>query len=471
MRTEISRRTLIVAGTALFAIACQRAGTSVADDPVLGSEPPAPAATRSQFNVPLDYDFTPIMSLMERAVPRTFGSLTTVHQMGDDQRRHYAFEATRGPFTAFVTGATVHLRTTLSYAARGYYKPMVGPTIQAGCGSKDERPRIDVELVTPLTVDSTWHVRSAARLARLEPATPNDRCKVSVLRIDVTDKVVDAARQALTAQLPGINMKVRAISLAGQATGWWATLNRPIRLRDGVWLLLQPERLRVGKVTGAHRILTIQTGVDAYPRIVTGTEEPAATTSPLPPLGGAPGSNGFSLVIDGNIDYATVSKALTAVLQGKSITVKGHTVTVQSITASGKSGGRLELAVSFRGDANGILQLAGAPRFDAAQAQIIVPDLDYDLSTNNSVVDVIAWVKSTELRSMLREKTRLSVTPVLDRGKELLTAGLNRTIGTSLTLAATVDSVAVLALYVRRGGIVVRAGAKGTAQVSVRQKP
>ena len=464
------RRTYIGVCAALLASACQRAGTSVADDPVLGNEPPAPAATRSQFNVPLDYDFTPIMATVERAVPRTFGSLNTVRQMGDDQRRHYAFEATRGPFTAFVTGSRVHLRATLSYAARGFYKPVVGPTIHAGCGSTDDRPRIIVELVTPLTVDSTWHLRSAARLARVEPATPMDRCKVSVLRVDVTDRVIEAARHALTAQLPGIDKKVNAISLTGHATGWWATLNRPIRLRDGVWLLLQPERLRVGDIKGAGHILTIQAGVDAYPRIVTGTAEPAGTASPLPPLGGAPGSHGFNLVIDGNIDYATVSKALTAVLRGKSVTVKGQTVAVQSVAAAGRTGGRLALAVSFSGDANGTLTLVGAPRYDAAQAQIVVPDLDYDLATNNSVVDVIAWVKSDALRSMLREKARVSVAPVLDRGKALLTAGLNRTIGTSLTLAATVDSVAVLGLYVRRPGIVVRAGAMGTAQVSVRQK-
>jgi hypothetical protein len=82
----------------------------------------------------------------------------------------------------------------------------------------------------------------------------------------------------------------------------------------------------------------------------------------------------------------------------------------------------------------------------------------------------VAWAKSEDLRMMLRGKAQIPVAPVLARGRELLTAGLNRTIGTSLTLAATVDSVSVQGLFVRRPGILVRAGAMGSAKVAVIRK-
>src|SRR4051794_23229534 len=184
--------------------------------------------------------------------------MTSIHQVGDDDHKHYAFQASRGPFTVFVSGERVHLRAMLSYEARGFYKPLVGPTLQAGCGSVEGRPRIQVEIVTPISLDSTWHLRARTRLARLEPATATDadRCKVSILHYDVTDQVVNAARQGITAQLSGIDRKIAGVSLAGQATGWWASINRPIRLRDDVWLLLAPERLRVGRITGAGHVLT-----------------------------------------------------------------------------------------------------------------------------------------------------------------------------------------------------------------------
>jgi hypothetical protein len=444
-------------------------------DPFAATEPPPPPQTLSRFTVPLDYDFTPVMATVEREVPKTFGSLKEIHPFPNDPRKRYAFEAVRGPFTAFVVGSQVHLRTTLSYAARGYYNPRLAPEIRAGCGSETnpaERPRIVVELVTPLTIDSLWNLKSRARLAKVDRASDKsaDQCQVSILRFDVTDKVIDAARKALTAQLPQIDRKIAGVSLDSMASGWWQSLNRPIRLRDDVWLLLHPARLRLGRITGVKRNLTIEAGVDAYPRIITGAE-PAVVMSPLPKLAGSPGNAGFNIVIDGNIDYRTISNTLNDLLRGKTITAKGHTVAIQSVTASGKAGGRLELGVNFSGDSKGTLNLGGSPKYDAAAGMIHVPDLDYDLDTDSKVIDVVAAVKSEEMRAMLREKARIPVRPVLDRGKELLTTGLNRTIGTALTMTAKVDSVAVHDLYVRRPGIIVRAAAMGSAKVAVNQKP
>ena len=462
----MSRCVSAVAVLCIVSWGCQPGGTRRASD-LADVDAPPPPQTLSRFNVPIEYDFTPVMATVERVVPRTFGSLDDVKQVGNDTHRHYAFQATRSPFIAFVTGSQVHLRTTLTYAARGFYKPVVGPTVGAGCGSEAQRPRLIIELVTPLTVDSSWHLKSKARLSRVERASnaERDQCKVSLLRFDVTDKVVDAARAGLEAQLPQIDRKISAVSLRDHAVDWWAALNRPIRLHDAIWLKLQPARLRLGKITGTKRVLTIQAGVDAYPKIVSGAE-PAMVSSPLPALAGAAGADGFDIVIDGNIDYATVSKTLTELLGAKTVTTGGRSVTIDSISASGRAGGRIELSLAFSGDATGTLLLHGTPKYEKTLGEIQIPDLDYDLDTDNNVIDAVAWVRSDDMRAMLRDKARIPVAPVLDRGRQILAAGLNRTIGTSLALSATVDSVEVKDLYVRRPGLSVRAAARGTAKVA-----
>ena len=470
MRNKAATARRFIPATLTLLAACQPGGSRSPAD-LADVDPPPPPQTISRFNVPIEYDFTPVMTTIERVVPRTFGSLDSVREVPGDDRRHYAFEATRTPFTAFVVGSQVHLRTTLSYAARGYYKPLVGPTVSAGCGSSKQRPRLVVELVTPLTLDTAWHLKSKAQLAAVARASnkPADQCKVSVIRLDVTDKVVDAARKGLEAQLPQIDKRIAAVSLKDQAVDWWAALNRPIRLHDAIWLKLQPARLRLGKITGAKRVLTIQAGVDAFPRIISGPE-PAMVSSPLPKLAGPPGTDRFDIVIDGNIDYPTVSKTLTEVLKGKTVTTGGRTVAIDSIAASGRSAGRIELTLTFSGASSGTLLLHGTPTYERAVGEIQIPDLDYDLDTDNTIVDAVAWVKSDDLRAMLRDKARIPVAPVLDRGRQLLTTGLNRTIGGALVLSAKVDSVEVRDLYVRRPGIIVRAAARGKAKVAVLKK-
>lgn len=434
--------------------------------------PPPPPAPLSRFSVPLEYDFTPIMQVVENAVPRSFGSMDNVRTAGDDNRKHYAFEAQRGRFTAFADGREVHLRATIAYRARGFYKPPLGPTLSAGCGSDSEKPRIVVELAAPITLTERWHLAGKTRLVSIEPASSEgrDRCDVSILHLDVTDRVVAAARSALAGRLPAIDGKIARIDLEPRFAGWWKLLEKPIRLTDGVWLLLNPEGLRIGRVGGRDRVLTVPVSLDARPRIVTGPTEPDVAGLPLPPLGHDSIRGGFHVLLDGVVDYATLSRAMSGALAGRQVTEGGRTVKVVRVAVLPASQGRLMLAIDFTGDAAGTLRLVGTPRYDPALRQLSVPNLDYDLATDDPLVNGYAWLRTDALRETLREKAHVPVDSALDRGRTLLLSGLNRKIGDVMTLSARVDSVAVRGLYVTRDGVVVRGEATGQAGVAVRQR-
>ena len=426
----------------------------------------------SRFSAPLDYDFTTVLGAVDRAVPRTFGSMDSVRMVGNDSHRHYAFAATRGPFDAFAVGPTVHLRSTLAYSARGFFKPIIGPTISAGCGvgDGDVKPRIRVELSTPLTLREDWHLSSRVALERVAPASSDarDRCDVTILHYDVTERVVDAARSGIRAHLSDIDRRIANVDLRDRFDSWWGTLAKPIRLTDGVWLALRPRRLSIGNVSGHEHVLTIPVTLEASPEIVTSDSEPATDTIPLPPLGRDTTAEGFHVTLDGIVDYAAASEALSDALRGKTVTEAGRTINVTTITVAPVSKGRLALAVNFTGDANGMLRFTGTPVFDPATRTIAVPDLDYDLATDDRLIRMFAWLRSDAMRETFRKKAHVSAEPALAKGRALLLAGLNRQIGDALTLRAVVDTVGVTGLYVTRSGIVVRADASGTASVAVK---
>ena len=445
-----------------------RAVASV-ESSVMAPLPPPP--TVSRFDVPLSYDFTQVLKTVERVVPTTFGSLADVKSMGNGDRKHYAYVATRGPFTAFARGGEVHLRTVLTYTARGSFKPPIGPSMSATCGASGERPRIVAELVAPVTLTANWHLRSKARIATLAPAStaPRDRCRISFLSIDVTERVLEAARKGIEARLPAINEKVGAVDLTARATGWWNHLNAPIRLADGVWLLLQPEQLRLKGVRGEGHTLTVAAGLDAFPLVVTGAR-PARVAPPLPPLGNDTGAAGFHVALEGTIDYATASRALTSQLRDKTVAIAQRTVRVGAVTASRRGDGRLGLKVAFTGDAVGDAQFVGTPRVNRATDQIVVSDLDFDLATNSTLVNAYAWLRSDVLLAVFRERARLPSAPVIAQGTRLIELGLNRTVGGVLTLAGRVDSLVVLGVYVEPRGLTVRALVTGDATVAVRPR-
>lgn len=460
----------VVLASLLLAGACARpespATAAAAPDFAI---PKPGAAELSRFSVPLAYDFSSMLKVIEKVVPTSFGSMDSVRMIGTDERRHYAFHAKRGRFTAFAEGRELHLRATVEYEARGYYKPFIGPTISAGCGGDDLRPRITLELATPLTLTRSWHLSSRARLVKLEPASAllRDRCDVGILHKDVTEQVVDAARSAISSNLPAIDRKVGEVSLESKFQEWWALLARPIQLTDGVWLMLGPERLRMGKVSGRDRILTIPVTLDARPRVVTGSTAPAPPQITLPPLAQDTVSNGFHVSLDGNVDYGTASRALTAAFAQKSLQQAGKTIRVESVSVAPAEKGQLALSLFFTGDAAGTLRLVGTPKYDAKRGELIVPDLDYALAVNDKLIHTYAWLRSEQLRESFREKAHFPVASALERGRALLLEGLNRKIGDAVTLSATVDSVAVRGLYVTLDGLVVRAEASGNARVAV----
>jgi Domain of unknown function (DUF4403) len=442
--------------------------TEVAD---IAAPPPAPAA-RSRFSVPLKYDFSGILRVVERSVPITMGSMDSVRPVGNDSRRHFAVVATRGPFTAFADGAVLHLMSTVEYSARGYYKPIVGPTLSAGCGNGAEKPRLLIELTTPIGVSEDWRLVSHVAIERVVPATsePRDRCDVSILHHDVTERVVSSAREGLTQHLADIDKRIGDVDFRGHAEEWWRLLGKPIRLSKDVWLVLGPEKLRIGHVRGEGSVLTVPVTLDARPLIVTSAGQPSTSTPALPQLGHDSIGSGFHIVMDGVIDYLAASQAVTQALAGRPVTSAGRTIRLGAITVAPAAGGKLALGVSFVGDAKGTLHLIGTPTYDAKLRAVSVPDVDFDLTTNNQVLQAYAWLRSDILRDTLRRSARWSVEPAIDAGRDLLRQGLNRRIGDAMRLSAKIDSVSVTGLYVTRDGLVVRGEAMGHAGVSVVQR-
>ncbi len=471
-RKHLRTFSLSATGLLLAAAACTRERPTVEPAaPDLAAPAPSPGAP-SRFNVPIEYDMTAVLRTVEEVVPTTFGSMQDVKQMGDDDRRHYAFEAKRGRFTAFARGSRVHLRATLTYSARGWYKPPIGPTLSAACGEGAEKPRVVVELATPLSLGAGWHLKSDASIVSIAPASTEarDRCEVSIFHRDVTENVVQAARAGLASQLPMIDRKIGAVDLSGHVNDWWRLLSAPIRLTDGVWLLIAPEQLNIGRVRGESTMLTIPVGLVAHPSIITSPTEPEIVPRPLPPLSRDSAPNGFHVTMDGVVDYKTASDQLTSALKPHSFTQASHRVTVTRADVLPLAKGRLQLSLVFDGDVRGVVVFKGTPRIEHARGEVTVPDLDFDLDSDSKVLETYSWLRAGDLRDELRRHAHFPIAAALDRGRALLLDGLNRKLGDAVTLSGTVDSVSLRQLFVTRDGLIVRADASGRAGMAVKQR-
>jgi hypothetical protein len=473
-------RACVVVGLATGA-GCDRAPAStaaagaLAEDPEEEVLPALPALPASVLDVPVAYDLAPAVAALESAVPRAFGDLDDRKQIPSRPRLSVAFAASRAPFSVRVRGPTATIATVVTYRAKGWYDARFAPDVGGSCGvGADSAPRLRVALATTVRLDGDWVLHPRTRVVAVEPAsaTVRDRCRVTIVEYDVTERVVAAVRGQLEGKAALVDARLARTDVRRRVANWWGLLQRPIRLRDSLWLEIRPSSVRLGELAAEEGALVAPLTLTAAPRIVTGPR-PVSTPTPLPRLipaekgHGADDARGLRVHLEAALDYATAERAIAPKLVGRAFTRGGQRVVVRGARLRGTADGRVALTVLVGGAMDGAVRFVGRPRFDAAAGELQVPDLDFDVASDNVLVRGFDWLKHEELRDTLRDRARWPVAGLLDQARAKLEQGLNRDLTKGVRLAATVPDARVLDVRARRDAIVLRAEARGEASLRV----
>ena len=153
-----------------------------------------------------------------------------------------------------------------------------------------------------------------------------DQCEISAAKIDVTQKIADAARSAMEKALVTLDEKLSRVSVAKPIGNIWLTLQRPISICQRNPLAADPAASRL--LRRDHRddsSLTARLALLAQPRMLSGPRPPDGT-NPLPHLGrGVEGGDTAMVSMDAVLVYPAATKLIGKALVGKN---------------SGPSGGR-----------------------------------------------------------------------------------------------------------------------------------
>jgi hypothetical protein len=418
-----------------------------APEPVVIAEDPwVPALPPSTLNVPITFDLAPVIDALEAAVPREYGSLDERRTIESNDRASVAFELRRTPFTASLQGDVARVSSVIQYRARAWYDPPVLPEVQASCGTGEDEdpPRAEVALSARLTLSNDWTLVGEAQVDRLTAVSDEtrDRCRITPLGIDVTDRVVSAAEGLLEGRLP------------------------EIELTDDVWLVIDPTSVTRGPTEGRGRTLVASVGLMARPRVVLGPR-PAVPPRPLPPLDSAQVGSGLHIHATGVAHYREASARLTDLLGGQVLERQGRRLRIRGLRVSGVGGGRLALEVTFDGTARGRLYLVGTPEYDELTGEVFVPDLHFDVNTSHLLVEGLDWLAHQGLTTYLRERARWPIEDISALAAGQLHSGLNRELTTGVELKGRVLSVDIVGIYPGREHLVVHAEALAEGELMI----
>ena len=443
----------------------------VADLP--DSVPPLPA---SVVEAPITYDMSGAMDSLERAIPRHYGDITQRFQAGNNRRAHFAFSVSRSPFQLRMNGRTVSLSTVVEYEARGWYRPIIGPELSAACGTGGvPRPRIAATLVSSAEITPDWRLRTRTRVGRLEPVTDSarDRCRVTVFRIDMTNRVLDATRNLLEQGLSMIDEGVARWDSRSRFEQLWRTLQRPIRFTDSVYMIMAPYSAQLGPITARRDTVIARLRLVASPRVVTGPyPNEFELMTPLPRLGPlAKVDDGAHVQMEGSLAYPVAKALLGQVLVGREFEQAGRRLRIDDIDVMGVGGGRVALGVTLSGAVHGRLWFTGTPSLDRERRELHVPDLDVDVGSANLLVRGFEWLKGEEMRDFLRTRARVSEAELIGRLRLMAEEGINRTLTEGIVLSGEVHHAEATSVRASVADLRVRALAEANLRLDISKAP
>jgi hypothetical protein len=248
-------------------------------------------------------------------------------------------------------------------------------------------------------------------------------------------------------------------------------MERPIRLADEVWLLIQPGAAQLASLSGGGDSLVAMVRLEARPKIVTGVRpEDSTLVTPLPPLrttADADTVTGLHVILEGIFSYDAATDLMRKPLVGRVIRMAWRPARIEDVTLRGIGSGRVALGVTFSGAVQGRIFLTGTPRLDLVTRQLTVPDLDFDIGSTDLLGQGLSWWQGDAVRDFLRAKAVIPDTAALAGVERLAVRGMNRVLTAGVRLEATLTGSRGMAVCATREHLVVRAMAEGQARLAV----
>lgn len=425
----------------------------------------------SYVSAPVVLDLRPLLIELEVSVPRSFGSTEKSKriQIHKGPSAWFAPEIRRGDFEFSFKDNEVQVSTILEYRAKVWVKPLLFEQT-VSCGMGEQRPRIRLTLATKYDLAENWHIRTESRLVSLAAVsdTERDQCEVSILKIDVTSKVVDAARGALPGMLKKVDQRLSQVSIEKPITGIWYKLQNPISIAKGtLFLEIQPQSVALGPITARDSSLVARLDLLASPRLVSGTK-PVNDSIRLPRLGRtSSGTDTAVVLIEGVLAYPAANDMLGQAIEGKKFGKWWARITVVDVTVVAAGKGRIVLAVTVKGRVNGTLYAVGTPAYDPATDLITIPDLAFDVNSHGALAGVAGWLVNGPFLTEIRHLARIPASKLLDEVIRIANKELNRELSKGVFLRGELDNATATNVLAAQRGLVARAAATGRLWVEI----
>ena len=366
----------------------------------------------------------------------------------------------RDPLSLSASGARFTIATAMRYRAR-VGVPGAGV---ASCGYGAESPRrATLSLATDLYWRRDWKIGSRETALA---ATLLDECRVTALNVDATralQSMIDGQLRDFSSQVDSVLPE--AADLRPLADSIWRSFLEPSPLDslNTLWMVLNPEAIRVVPLSGVGPSFRTAIVVYARPRVIAGAKPPTIDR-PLPVLSLGQSPAGFVVPVSVELPFDEVNRRATELLAIETAKTSERVDSVH-VTASGDS---VRIVLNVSGSLRGRLTLMSRLRWDPASRELRLDDLDWSLESRGAMSRMKATLAAPLIGRAIRKATlggRVPLGAQLDSVRTQMLQLLNRTVAPGVVIGGSITSLQVESVGTSETAFVVKARLLGSASV------
>lgn len=260
----------------------------------------------------------------------------------------------------------------------------------------------------------------------------------------------------------------------------WAKGFTPIKVgkKPVAWLLLSPQRIRVGRLATENGSFVLALGLESRARVLVQDTPPKITPARLPPPSPLNRRDDrFAFAVPVLLPYDRAAALAMDSLRRKPPHLAGMTVRFKKLEIL-PSGQDVILKAEFCGDqswdwlgwfaACGTGYLRGTPVFDATALTVRIRNVHYDIGTQNAVLGAVRALAGPALGQDLERHLVFRVGKDISKLQNQITATLAKPQGRDLMIAAEVRSFGPPSLSWTKDGFLASFSVEGTVHTDVR---
>lgn len=448
---------------------------------IIAEEIPVPILESSSIQIPVEVNLQPIINFANAKTDKVirnpeYPNFSTFEGV-EGPRANY--DVLIGTLNGSMQGNMFSVGTTAAYGIAGDYCSeivwgrCIHPRIPFSCGTNNEEKRkVKIGFSSKVEITSDYGLKTQTSVSEVRPLDP---CEMTFLKIDMTNKVMDAMRPSLNDCAKFIDEQSKSTSFKSIAKDAWKELWTPIEIEGYGFLCINPNEISVSQLNGTGQTLKFNIGLKANPKF-TLTKDSTLKTPALPSLKTNAKSNSefvFNMPIISS--YSELTNTLSKNLKEKTFQSDDgkQTILIHQITISGKGNSTILLAMNcdlkmgIKKFKNATLYFTMKPLFDTKTQTLELSNVKLASDKKHVLLQAGTELFQKTIAQKIQQFGKTDLKPILESNKKSISDQLHKQLANNAQLNGQVNQLKILGIYPTEINLIIHTQAIGNLSLKM----